>query len=212
MAAQPKTEAVTKTSLLLYTDSGVLAALNDMTEAIPLVKPGYTLTGWVISDNSGIEVKKVDSATVMPAATMLVKALWHPESSGGGATAYTLTFDTNGGTGIAAISKESGTVVDLSDYTTARTGFTFKGWHSDAGLTEKITSITLDKDTIVYAGWEPDSESKTHEPFINGYNNGNFKPDGTITRGEAAQMLYNLSGASGSGTSKFNDISAGDWY
>lgn len=52
----------------------------------------------------------------------------------------------------------------------------------------------------------------THEPYIAGYKDGTFKPNGTITRAEAAQLLYNVSGKSSSGTSKFSDVSPGNWY
>ena len=66
---------------------------------------------------------------------------------------YTLTFNTNGGTAVSKVVKPEGTVIDLSEYTTAKTGFTFDGWYSDEALTEKVTSVTLNESMTVYAKW-----------------------------------------------------------
>ena len=65
------------------------------------------------------------------------------ESGSGGATSYTLTFDTNGGIAISKVSKTSGTTVDLTGYTPTRDGYTFDGWYSNSDLTIKVTSIKL---------------------------------------------------------------------
>ena len=60
-------------------------------------------------------------------------------SSGGGGggggsvtTKYTLSFDTNGGSAIAKVTKEKGTTVDLEQYVPPREGSTFAGWYSAA--------------------------------------------------------------------------------
>ena len=66
----------------------------------------------------------------------------------------TLSFETNGGSKIDAITEDSGSVIDLSAYTPTRTGYTFTGWYSDEELTDKVDSVTLTGDTTVYAGWE----------------------------------------------------------
>lgn len=39
-------------------------------------------------------------------------------------------------------------------YTPEREGYTFTGWYSEPELTQKITSVTMNRDTAVYAGWE----------------------------------------------------------
>ncbi|KXL52975.1 endoglucanase precursor [Anaerotignum neopropionicum] len=75
-------------------------------------------------------------------------------SSGGGVSiTRTLTFDTNGGSDIASVTKTNGAVVDLKDYKPTREGYTFAGWYSDKALTKKITSETLAASTTVYAKW-----------------------------------------------------------
>lgn len=74
---------------------------------------------------------------------------------------YTLTFNTNGGSNVKSITKNEVTTIDLSAYTTEKSGYTFKGWYSDSSLTNKVTSITLDSDKTVYAKWEKDSSGTT---------------------------------------------------
>ncbi len=66
---------------------------------------------------------------------------------------YTLTFDTDGGSAIGSVTRAEGTVLDLSAYTPTKTGYTFTGWYSDSTLQTKVTSVTLDQDKTVYAGW-----------------------------------------------------------
>lgn len=134
-------------------------------------------------------------------------------SGGSGSTtaAYTLTFQTNGGTAVASVSKASGTTINLSDYTTKKEGYTFDGWYSDAELTTKVTSITLTSNATVYSKWT-ESDAKSNA-YISGYTDGTFRPDGSITRAEAAQLLYNISGQSDAkAASTFRDVSSSDWY
>lgn len=51
-----------------------------------------------------------------------------------------------------------------------------------------------------------------HQGYINGYQNGTFRPNAAITRAEAAQLLYNLTGATIAGTASFGDVPIGEWY
>ncbi len=93
----------------------------------------------------------------MPGKNVTVTANWTKNSSGGGDTTpdyYTLTFETNGGSKIDTFRTSSyGKTVDLSDYTPTREGYDFNGWYADKALTEKITSIRLNGNKTVYAGW-----------------------------------------------------------
>ena len=66
---------------------------------------------------------------------------------------YTLNFETNGGSSIASVAAEDGSVIDLSQYTPKKDGFSFTGWYLDQALTQKAASITLDSNKTVYAGW-----------------------------------------------------------
>ena len=66
---------------------------------------------------------------------------------------FTLSFEMNGGSGIPDISLTRGESVDLSEYEPTRRGYDFDGWYSDKKLTKKITSVKLNRDRTVYAGW-----------------------------------------------------------
>lgn len=74
---------------------------------------------------------------------------------------FTLTFSTDGGSAVASLSRLSGTTVDISAYTSAKSGYTFAGWYSDAALTSPVTSVTLMGNTTVYAKWTADTGSVT---------------------------------------------------
>ena len=76
-----------------------------------------------------------------------------PSAGGGAAASCTLTFNTNGGSAVAAVSKTSGSTVDLTGYKPTRDGYTFAGWFSDTALTKAVTSVKLTADTTVYAKW-----------------------------------------------------------
>lgn len=69
------------------------------------------------------------------------------------ASEYTLTFDTNGGSVFASVTKKAGTIIDLSAYVPIKDGYTFDGWYTDAELTTGITSVTLNDNVTVYARW-----------------------------------------------------------
>ena len=56
---------------------------------------------------------------------------------------------------VSADTYENGTVVDLSGLEAPeRDGYLFTGWYADAELTEKLDTVTLDRDTTIYAGFE----------------------------------------------------------
>ena len=53
-----------------------------------------------------------------------------------------------------SVVKESGTVMDLSEYVPVHEGYTFTGWYADAELTQPVTEVTLDNTKTIYAGWK----------------------------------------------------------
>ena len=69
------------------------------------------------------------------------------------AVRYTLDFETNGGSDISPVTKIAGNVISLDEYTTVKSGYNFDGWYADKDLTEKITSVKLDRNMTVYAKW-----------------------------------------------------------
>ncbi len=57
-------------------------------------------------------------------------------------------------------------------------------------------------------------ETDTHEPYMNGYNDGTFKPGGTMTRAEACTVISRLleKEENIAGTSAFADVQSTDWF
>ncbi|WP_122819292.1 InlB B-repeat-containing protein [Varibaculum vaginae] len=77
---------------------------------------------------------------------------------------HTLTFETNGGTPIAAVTKPLNTVIDLTQYAPTKAGFKFAGWYGKPELTQKMDEVTLGQDTTVYAKWTKDETATPEDP------------------------------------------------
>ncbi|MDD6188763.1 MAG: S-layer homology domain-containing protein [Clostridiales bacterium] len=52
----------------------------------------------------------------------------------------------------------------------------------------------------------------THSRYISGYDDGSFQPDKTVTRAEAAAMIYGLLSEVPEQRAEFADVSPEDWY
>ncbi len=73
---------------------------------------------------------------------------------------FTVIFDTNGGSSVAAQTVVSGSTI--SSVTTTRSGYTFKGWCTDSGLTKSFdTSTAITADITLYAKWEKSSSGSS---------------------------------------------------
>ncbi len=153
------------------------------------------------------------------------------EGGGGGATSYTLTFDTNGGSAISKVSRTSGTTVDLTGYTPTRDGYTFDGWYSNRELTIKVTSIKLTSNTTIYAKWTAKSDMSFTDvadkayyrdavewAVENGITKGTtattFSPNATCTRAQAVTFLWRTAGSPKPETRAmpFTDVPVGSYY
>ena len=147
-------------------------------------------------------------------------------STGGGSsshhsTRYTLHYESNGGTAYKDERYSSGTKVTL-DKTPTRESYTFTGWYADKALTQKITSVTMNGDKTVYAGWEatgvPDKlNGDDHFAYVIGYPDGKVHPEGNISRAETATIFFRLLKADirdGNLTADngFSDVSDGQWH
>ena len=143
----------------------------------------YTVIHMFTTDMKGHAVGATESITPVKGAngiSFTVDSLspfaigWYKtaaSASGGGggggavaATTYVLTFETNGGSAMEKVTKDSGTTVELASYKPTRTGYTFDGWFSDKELMKPVTSVKLTADTTVYAKWTQNGENKN--PFI----------------------------------------------
>lgn len=173
-------------------------------------RSGYTFTGWEPSV----------AATVTDNA--VYTAQWTKNSSSSHhSTRYTLHYESNGGTAYKDERYSSGTKVTL-DKTPTRESYTFTGWYADKALTQKITTVTMNSDKTVYAGWEatgvPDKlNGDDHFAYVIGYPDGKVHPKGNISRAETATIFFRLLKADirdGNLTAdnEFSDVSDGKWY
>ena len=173
-------------------------------------RSGYTFTGWEPSV----------AATVTDNA--VYTAQWAKNSSSSHhSTRYTLHYESNGGTAYKDERYSSGTKVTL-DKTPTRESYTFTGWYADKALTQKITTVTMNSDKTVYAGWEatgvPDKlNGDDHFAYVIGYPDGKVHPEGNISRAETATIFFRLLKADirdGNLTADndFSDVSNGQWH
>ena len=173
-------------------------------------KDGYTTT----SVNASGSIIKDDTAAVTFTNTRNSSSSHH-------STRYTLHYESNGGTAYKDERYSSGTKVTL-DKTPTRESYTFTGWYADKALTQKITSVTMNSDKTVYAGWEatgvPDKlNGDDHFAYVIGYPDGKVHPKGNISRAETATIFFRLLKADirdGNLTAdnEFSDVSDGQWH
>lgn len=132
----------------LTTDGSVLCTatvtpngtLTDLPDEVKNYQPaGKRVTAWK-SDNG-----EFTTSTVVTGDITLT-----PEC----VDCYWVTFDTQGGTGVASQYVDQGNTLTLASVTTpTRTGYTFKGW-SLTQNGETVASVTPTADTTLYAIWE----------------------------------------------------------
>ena len=122
--------------------SGTLATRPDA----PAATPGYTFGGWNKADGTAWDYAS-DKAT----DNITLYAKW-------AANTYTITFDTAGGSEIAPITQDCGTVITAPEAPT-REGYTFIGWDKAIPETMPAENITLK------ARWK-DIEKPTGEIII----------------------------------------------
>lgn len=142
-------------------------------------------------------------------------------SSSGHSTRYILHYESNGGTAYKDERCSSGTKVTL-DKTPTRESYTFTGWYADKALTQKITSVTMNSDKTVYAGWEatgvPDKlNGDDHFAYVVGYSDSTVRPNANISRAEVATIFFRLlksdiRDGNLTADNEFSDVSDGQWY
>ena len=105
-------------------------------------KAHHTFAGWYLDE--ALTQEAPDTITLNGNTTVYAK--WTENK-------FTLTFNTYGGTAIADVTDTEGKVIDLTTYTTSKSGYTFNGWYLDEALTQYVTSVTLNANITVYAKW-----------------------------------------------------------
>ena len=97
-----------------------------------------------------ISVKALDCIIVACIAVILIVFAYEMINPG-----YTVTFDSKGGTDVAAQQYDYGEKLELPEPPT-REGYSFTGWYTDAACVEPwdIENRTIEMDITLYAGWE----------------------------------------------------------
>ena len=213
-AAEDKTVSVVLYPQADGTASGTLDA--SYVPQIMLPAPGYenTAGGWEQTPNT-------DPNGITGDVTYVYRFGSTGGGSSGHSTRYTLHYEPNGGTAYKDERCSSGTKVTL-DKTPTRESYTFTGWYADKALTQKITSVTMNSDKTVYAGWEatgvPDKlNGDDHFAYVIGYPDGKVHPEGNISRAETATIFFRLlksdiRDGNLTADNEFSDVSNGQWH
>ena len=123
-------------SAITVKEGEAVASLPDTT------REGFTFDGWYTAADGGDKVTSLENVT----DDTTLYAHWI-------ANTYTLTFDSQGGDAIDAI------VASAADEITSlpapnRENYLFEGWYTAADGGKKVTSLSLVKDTTLYAHWK----------------------------------------------------------
>ena len=189
------------------------------------VRSDYRFDGWYLGD------EKIEAQTVMTqAANHTLTARWTFQPSAVvGPSRDTLTLEANGGSPIAPIHAARGTTLELSALQPEKSGFRFTGWYLDKALTLPVTSLRLDGDQTVYAGWVslelPFRDVRPEDWFyddvryvyesglMNGTAEGLFSPDLFTSRAMIVTVLWRLSGSPVVNYyMPFADVDQASWY
>lgn len=96
-------------------------------------------------------------------------------------------------------------------------GIALEGWEDEDGQpVESLTELSLTQDLVLTAQWKKELsllfDTVNHNAYIGGYSNGMFKPEGQVTRAEAAKLFYNLLREKNEMKAEFSDVDPGEWY
>jgi len=149
-------------------------ALNATVTVLPagtLVKSGFTFTGWNTAA-SGSGTNRAAASTFVITDDNMLYAQWSSTTS---SVTYTVTYNSNGGTGTLpkdTTYTDASTVTVEANLLPTRSGFTFGGW-SFSTNGDTVTSFQITANTILYAKW---SKIKLTTPSV-GWDNGKDPDD-----------------------------------
>ena len=132
---------------------------DHVTKPAAPTKDGYTFAGWY---KDAEFTKAFDFANEKINADTTLYAKWTQNAP----ASYTVTFNTNGGSAVAAQTITPGEHVTIPTAPT-KDGYTFAGWYKDAGLTTPFdfATETINTDTTIYAKWTQNAVTPTPEQF-----------------------------------------------
>ena len=115
------------------------------------IKANNNFIGWY----SNVGLTTSYTFTTMPSENITVYAKWSIVP-----VTYTITFNTNGGSVVAAITQEAGSAI-VAPTAPTKTDFIFAGWYSNSGLTAAYTITTMPSENItIYAKWTENDPNK----------------------------------------------------
>ena len=127
-------------------------------------RSGYTFLGWSRSSSATLATYYSGDTISLTSDTTLY-AVWQENA----VTAYTLTYNANGGSG-APSSQSGATSYTVSSTEPTRNGYTFLGWSKSPIATFATyyagNTITLTANTTLYAVWQTNVSNNTPEVHI----------------------------------------------
>ncbi len=146
-------------TITFNTQGGSSIASTDVLSGDKITRPadptrsGYTFGGWY-KEAACTNAWNFGTGTV--SANLTLYAKW----TVAGTITYTVTFNTQGGSTVAAITVNSGYKITRPADPT-RTGYIFGGWHIDAACTKAWDFATdmVNSNTTLYAKWTEKSEN-----------------------------------------------------
>ena len=142
-----------------------------------LEKEGHTFAGWATSQGGSVVYRKGEAYTI-GANNASLYAVWIVNQ-------YTISFISNGGDNVASITQNYGTSLVMPS-NPEKTGYTFKGWHTDEECTEAYSfpSTMPAGNVTLYAKWEVNQYTITINtvggsdisPIIQNYNTAITQP------------------------------------
>lgn len=130
---------------------------------------------------------------------------------------YLVKFDGNGGepANNYEFVYKYGHIVPLEE--PVLEGYTFSGWLASDGSLWDFANDRVTSNVVLTASWtEIPKVTGSHIAYMQGYPDGTFRPDGYMTRAEAAVMftrlLTNQMNLSVSYTQSYKDVDSNAWY
>lgn len=165
-------------------------------------KANFKFIGWYLEPTFETKVEKC-----LLSEDKTLYAKWE-EVEETESTKFTITFMSSTGEKLDTIQRKNGYSIDLYTYKYSVKNHNFKGWFLDKSLTQRVDTLKVEKDTIIYGKYV--KEENTFEPilreplfkkkifttdhiaYVMGKNNGLIYPNADITRAEVATMFYRL--------------------
>ncbi|QIK70612.1 LPXTG cell wall anchor domain-containing protein [Erysipelothrix sp. HDW6C] len=155
-------------------DAQALTAGSTVSQPVQPVRDGFTFQGWSTTQDGSVGLWNFATDTT-PSSNMTLFAQWKPIAT----TSYNVSFNLNGGDGIAPASQviDAGAWVS-QPFTVSRNGYTFIGWSQNAQPGSPLwdfKTMTVSSDMVLYAQWQPVTPTQPTTPEklpSTGYSNG----------------------------------------